>query len=216
METKKIAAIVACGVLAIGAGVGISLVSDDSAKVADLQATIKALNVTAEPVIEYVDNEVVVVKNVTVEKIVEVDNGNLDLVLNTIYDAEDGDVSYLTDSLDDDELDLIVDRIVFENDAKSLAEAEVKAKIVGYIDDEADIFGEGDLVDYRDNDVYSVSVDSDDSVFEVSDYDDEEATIYVEAKLKLNNDDDRTSVRVIAEVEIEGDRVEIVDVVLKE
>lgn len=153
----------------------------------------------------------VITNNVTVE----IDNGNLDLVLDEIYDR-DGDVEFLLDDLDDDEVSQVVDRIIFKNEAKALAEELVKSEVVEYIDDEEDIFGRADLREYRDNDVYSVSVDSDDSVFEVSDFDDKEATVYVEAKLKLDNDDDKTTVYVIAEVEVEGDNVEIVNVELKE
>jgi len=163
-------------------------------------------NVTVE-----VPTEVIKEVEVEVEKIVEVDNGNLNLVLDEIMD-EDGDVEYLIDDLDDDETDLIVDRLVFKNDAISLAEELVKANIVEYIDDEEDFFGEGDLEDYRDNDVYKVIVDEDESVFEADDFEDKEATVFVEVKLKLDNDDDKMSKEFIVEVDVEGSEVEIIDV----
>jgi len=48
---------------------------------------------------------------VEVIKEVQVDNGNMDLVLDHIYD-NDGNIEYLLDDLDDDEIGLIVDRII--------------------------------------------------------------------------------------------------------
>ena len=57
---------------------------------------------------------------VEVEKIVEVDNGNLQLVLDTIYE-KDGDVEYLIDGLYDDEVDQIVERIMLVNEVETLA-----------------------------------------------------------------------------------------------
>ena len=63
-----------------------------------------------------------------VETIVEVDNGNLQYVLEHIYD-KDGNVEYLLDDLKESELDKIVDRIIFINDIDSLSLDYVKANL---------------------------------------------------------------------------------------
>lgn len=74
-----------------------------------------------------------------INKTVEVDNGNLDLVLDYMLD---GNVSLVTDDLEDDELDLIVDRITFLNDAEELIKqfltkniAEELEETKGFVDD---------------------------------------------------------------------------------
>ena len=220
-NTKKIAAIgIAAGVIigGIGAAVG-GIVADDSKTVNELsiliseqEAKIAAQKAELDSVEPVVINNTIE-KEIEVEKIVEVDNGNLDLVLESIWD-NDGDVEYLLDDLDEEDIKEIVERISFENESKVLAEELVKREVVEYIDDEENIFGKGDLKDFRDNDVYRVTIDSDDSVFEIEDYDDKEATVFVRAKLKLDNDDDKETQYVIAEVEVEDGELEIVDVVL--
>jgi len=220
-NTKKIAAIgIAAGVIigGIGAAVG-GIVADDSKTVDELSILISAQEAKLEAKQAELDSiEPVVINNtiekeVVIEKIVKVDNGNLSVVLDSIWD-NDGNVEYLLDDLDEEDIKEIVERISFENESKVLAERLVKADIVEYIDDEEDMFGEGDLEEYRDNDVYRVTIDEDDTVFEIEDYDDKEATVFVRAKLKLDNDDDKETQYVIAEVEVEDGKLEIVDVVL--
>lgn len=82
--------------------------------------------------------EVEKVVNVTVE--VPVDNEKLGTVLDFVYD-NDGDIEYIVDDLDNDEVQEIADRIVFINDAKSIS---VKAV-------------EDDLFDELDREVYNIS-----------------------------------------------------------
>lgn len=86
------------------------LVAEYEAKVAELKDALD--NVEPEVVIE--------------EKEILVDNGNLQLVLDYMLE---GNVSLVTDGLEDDELDLIVDRIVFINDAESLVKEFVKNNV---------------------------------------------------------------------------------------
>lgn len=87
-----------------------------------------------EYITETVTEEIEVEVPVEVEKIVEVDNENLATVLDFIYDKE-GNVEYLLDGLDDDEVDQIVDRVVFINDAESLAENFIKGNFAKYAED---------------------------------------------------------------------------------
>lgn len=150
------------------------------------------------------------VKEVPVKVEVPVDNGNLQTVLDYIYD-NDGEVYKVIEDLDDNEVNQIVDRIIYENGIIVSAEELVKASGIEYLDDEMDIFDDGDLEDYRDNDVYSFRIEEDDTNVSYVDYDDKEATVYVIAKMKLDNDDDKTYKYVKFEVEVDGKDIEIVD-----
>jgi len=142
-----------------------------------------------------------------------------DVLVDYPYDEDDETGVDLLDDLKDDEVttEIIADRAVAVIDAINLAEqlAGDAETLVEYIDDEEDIFGRGDLKEFRDNDVYRVTVDNDNTIVEVEDFDDKEFTIFVEAKMKLDNDDDKETVRVIAEVEVEDGVAEIVNVELK-
>jgi hypothetical protein len=97
--------------------------------------------VPSEPIVETVTVTNTVIEQVEVpvevivekEVIVQVDNGNLALVLDTIYEA-DGDVEYLLDGLYDDEVDKIVERIVLTNDMKAEAENIIKANFIKELD----------------------------------------------------------------------------------
>lgn len=87
-------------------------------------------NVQEKVVTDTVEVPVVETITETVVETVYVDNENLDLVLDHIHE-NDGDIEYVLDGLDDDELDKIVDRLVFENEFKKFAQDEVKARLFG-------------------------------------------------------------------------------------
>ena len=139
--SKKVAALgLSAAVLAGGIGAALGVyVADDSVQVGNLQAQVAAVKESLaleqarvselveelesiEPVVE------TVVEEVEVEKIVEVDNQNLDAVLQHIYNNE-GDVSLVVEGLKDSELDQVVDRIIFLNDVEALALSEVRAEL---------------------------------------------------------------------------------------
>jgi hypothetical protein len=119
VDIKKVGAIAASVVLVGGLGM------------------VTGANLFPKTVVEEVPVEVLVEVPYSVEVPIEVpvevpvevfvDNENLKLVLETVYDR-DGNVEFLVDDLDEDELDLIVDRIVFYNDVESLIESAVKAE----------------------------------------------------------------------------------------
>lgn len=73
-------------------------------------------------VVEYIDVPVPyeVEKIVEKEVIVEVDNGNLDLVLEYVY--ENGELEFITEDLFDDEIDVIVERILLIEEVKAVSE----------------------------------------------------------------------------------------------
>src|SRR6056297_2209314 len=119
MENKTILAVAGVGLVTLGSiagGLGVDMITsediellkeDIAIKEAELLNTKNELsNLRENPIIKEIPVEVPV--EVPVEKIVEkevkVDNGNLDKVLEHIYD-NDGSIEYITDNLDDDELD---------------------------------------------------------------------------------------------------------------
>lgn len=170
MEGKKLAAVVGAISLTVGALGGAYYSPVEVTK-----EVIVEKNVTVEkPVIEYVNSTVEVVKEVPVEKIVYVNvtNDNLADVLEHIYD-NDGSVEYLVDDLDDDEVSQIADRIVFANEVKSLAVDAIEKDLFDELDDEMvglTRLDEGDMERLRiDDDVDEIVIDSID--FEDSDAD---------------------------------------------
>ena len=133
---------------------------------------------------------------------VQVDNGNLDLVLDHIYD-NDGRVNYLLDDLKDDEVDQVVDRVVFINDVSALAVAEVKAEFLDIVDKEdqgfgAKFFDEDDVERVRVGDIIYFDVDFEDS--------DADVTVFVNFE--------QDNVKYVAEVEVEIKDGEVEDTAL--
>jgi hypothetical protein len=136
---------------------------NDNAQVDDLQSQL----VDAQ-------NNSVVIQEVEVE--VPVDSGNLDLVLEHIYD-NDGSINYLLNDLDDDELSLIVDRILFINEIKALA--------VNYVDTEAadeldkELFN--NTIEFDEDEIERIRVqDDDDEVIVTSvDFEDSDADVLI-------------------------------------
>jgi len=154
----KLAAAVTVGLL-VGGFATAGYVSDDS-KIDDLNMKIAELENMPASVAEIIE--------------VEVDNGNLDLVLNNLYDnAEDNEyLELLTDDLDDDEVSKITDRIVFINEIKSLAVKAVKAELY----DEVDMM---DVVENSSGTITPIQLDEDEL-----------------SRLRINDDDDELSVTV--------------------
>ena len=229
METKKIikaVCAVGAGALLLSAGaLGAGIMKNDTiqeqaAQISQLQLNNSKLsdNIVdlnnAEPVIEYVDKEVLV--NNTVEVEVEVDNGNLDLVLDHIYDNK-GDVSYLTEDLDDDEVNEIVDRLIFVNEIKVLAAEEAKSEIKDLLDKEEFTFNNV-TVKFDEDDIERVRVqDDDDEVIVGEDIDFEDGDADVEAEVKFEQD----SIKYVANVIVEFrdgsvDDIELSDVKLRD
>jgi outer membrane murein-binding lipoprotein Lpp len=122
LDTKKVAAISISAALVAG-GIGAALgayVANDSVQVAELQAKVAELE-SQEPVVVTetvtVETETIVEVTNTVE--VLVDNENLDVVLQYVFD-NNGDVSFVTSGLKESEIDQIVERVLFINDVESL------------------------------------------------------------------------------------------------
>lgn len=135
-----------------------------------------------------VETETITITNVVNQTVeVPVDNGNLNLVLNHIYDNE-GNVSTLTEYLDDDELESIVDRIVFLNEIKSLAVAEVKAEAADELDKE--VFNETNIT-FDEDEIERIRVQDDDNEVIVSDVDFDDKDADVKVTVYFEQDDDK-------------------------
>lgn len=162
-----------------------------------------------QTVVEYVDvpfnvTEYVEVP-VNVTEYVEVDNGNLDVVLNEIFD-NNGRITYLLDDLDDDELDLIVDRIAFVNEIKSLAVAEVAKELFDELDGE--YVG---LVRLDEDDMERLRIDDDLDELLVSDIDFEDSDAVITVTGTFEQDDIKYDYEV--EVEFKDGEIDDFDIV---
>lgn len=139
--------------------------------------TVEVEKVVEKEVVKEVEVPVEVVKEVPVEVTVEVpiDSGNLDMVLDHIYD-NDGSVDYLTNDLDDDEVEKIVDRIVFINEVKKMAVDAVESELFDELDGE--LYGS---VEFDEDDMERLRVDDDDDeiVIDDVDFDDRDADVIV-------------------------------------
>ena len=138
-----------------------------------------------------VDTEIITETNVSYEYVsvpVEVDNGNLEFVLEHIYD-NDGQVNYLLEDLDDDELDLIVERIIFINDIKFIAADCVANELADELDNTDFTLADGTLVTFDEDDIERIKVDDDADELIISevDFDDGDAVVTVTAEFEQDD-----------------------------
>lgn len=193
-----VAVLSGAALLSAGAIAGVQLFPVEVTK-----ETVKEVPVIQKEIVTVEKNVSVPGPTVEVEKIVKVDNGNLDIVLNEIYD-NDGSVEYLVDDLDDDEVSQIVDRIVFVNDIKSIAVAEVKSELVDEVDG---MNVSGVILDDDDISRIKVNDDSDEIVVEDLDFEDKDGTVIVTGTFE----NDEVKYDYTAEVTIRDNKVEDID-----
>lgn len=164
--------------------------------------------VVTETVTEFVDVPVNITEYVevpvNVTEYVEVDNENLPIVLEEIYN-NDGKVNYLLDDLDDDELDLIVDRIAFVNDIKAMAVAEVKAELFDELDGE---IVDGVKLDEDDMERLRLDDDLDELIVKEIDFEDKDAVIEVTGSFEQED----IKYDYVVEVEFKDGEIEDFDV----
>ena len=150
-------------------------------------------NVTVEvPVVEFVN--VTKTVEVPVEKIVEVDNGDLAMVVQYLEDKE-----IFEDAKD------VVAEIKAEDSAKEMAIELVKESFADELED-ADIVGDEDEVE-----LVKVYTDFEDIEIVESDFDDEEYKFVITAKVEDTEEEEKFKVDFT--VEVEDGEVEIVKVV---
>ncbi|MBT3451189.1 hypothetical protein HN448_04425 [archaeon] len=166
---------------------------NDNAQVEDLQSQLADAQ----------NNSVIEIQEVEIE----VDSGNLDLVLEHLYD-NDGNVNYLLDDLDDDELNLIADRISFINEIKALAVNYVDAEAADELDKE--VFNNS--VEFDEDEIERIRVQDDADELIVSDIDFEDSDADVLVTVYFEQDD----VKYEADFNVEFKDAEIDDMDLLE
>ena len=183
--TKKgvaiaIAAVAGLGLAGAGALIGANAFPKEVEVPGPIEYKEKVVNKTVEVPVEVV-REVPV--NVTKEVEVLVDNGNYDTVLEHIFD-NDGKVQYLTKDLDADEVAEIGDRVIFVNEIKAIAAAEVEKEVSELVDKET---VNGEKLDEDDVEKVRVDDDAEDIEIDSIDFEDQDAELLV--KFDFEHDD---------------------------
>ena len=172
----KIGAGVLAGLLVAGVPLAVGMYNTDT-KLKDLTTDNTVLKAALEA-------EKLNVKEVEVE--VPIDNEKLAVVEQFIYD-NDGDLDSLdVTQLDDDEVSLIADRIVFVNEVKDLAVNAVKTKLFDELDNKVYFKSTSNEVEFNDKELGSLRVNDDyeDLEVKVTDFDEGEATVIVTGSFK--------------------------------
>lgn len=165
---KKVLGLAVAGVIGLSAGIGGSAM----------------LMPEPDPIVNETVKEVEVIKEVPVnntiveevEVIKEVDNGNLDMVLDKLHE-EDGEFSYITEGLMEDEVDQIVDRIVQVSDFELTAENRIRSSFSIQLERDSD-------TNFEARDVDRLVIDSDETKVVDVDFDEDTATVESEVEFK--------------------------------
>ena len=184
----------------------VDLVTENEQLKNDSTSLIEELKVAKDAItqLESIEPEVI---TKTVEVEVKVDSENLKEVLQHIYD-NNGRVNYLLEDLDDDEVELIAERVIFINEIKELAIKEVKNEFVDEIDDEE--FG---TVTFDDDDIERVRPQDDMDEIEVLDVDFEDKDADLMMTVRFEQDDVKYEADVMIEIKDgEVDELNIEDI----
>lgn len=138
------------------------------------------------------------------------DSGNLKLVLEEIYD-NDGSVEYLTEDLDDDELYLIADRIIFIQEAKNMAIDHVKAELADELNNVEITMNDNSTVELDEDDFEKLRIDDDSDEILVANVDYEDKDVDVTVTGRFRHDD--TWFAFEAKVAIEDNEVDDFDII---
>jgi hypothetical protein len=117
----------------------------------------------------------------TVEIEVPVDNGNLKIVLDELIKT-DGNVEYLVDDLDDDEVEMIVDRLFLKQEWEYLAEQEIRANLYEELDEET-----VGTVELDERDMSGLRIDVEDFTYEDIDWTEKDADVVVPFKARQDD-----------------------------
>ena len=176
-ETNGISGILATVLTIAGLIIGClggALVYSDDDKIADLETQIADLkDAGVVEIIEIVENEVIV------------ESENLNIVLDYIYD-NNGKIKYVINDLDGDEVNQIVDRIIFESEIKiNAAEAVKNVDIDDLEDSDLNIY----YLDEDDIENVDVQDDAEDITVSNVDYDDSDAIVSVTVEFEQDHFD---------------------------
>lgn len=201
MESKKLAALVGAISLTVGALGGAVAFPVD-------KEVIVEKNVTIEKPVEVIKvvNTVETVE-VPVEVVVEklVDNGNLSVVEQFIFD-NNGDLEFITNDLDDNEVDQIASRIIFANEVKQMALDAVEKDLFDELDNEVfngTTFDEGDMERLR--------LDDDADEIVITDYDFKDGDAKVKVTGSFEQDDVKFEFNATVKI-VDGEYDELVNV----
>lgn len=204
---KKVLALILGGIVLLGAGgfVGSQMFPkevtvtrtvtqvqtvEDTAKVDMLTAQVADLQAQLD------------VKPEVITEVKEVQSEDLPTVLEYIYN-EKGNIEYITNDLDDQEIGMIVDRILLVNDFKALALDGVKKDLFKELDDK--VVGDVTL-DKKDMEKLRLDSDADEISIEDIDFEDQDATLIVSGTFRQDN----SKFKFSAEVEfIDGEYDEL-------
>lgn len=126
-------------------------------------------------------------------------------ILKHVYDSK-GEVEYLVEDLDDDEINLIVDRIAFINEVRDLAVKEVKKELFKELDDE-----EFDGVVFDKRDCERLRIDDEPEELEILDVDFDDGDVVIGVSGTFEQDDVKYEFE--AEVEFRDGEVDDLDVI---
>ena len=169
----KVASLIGVAGLLVG-GVAMGFIGDnkEQKQIDDLNAQL--IDAQNQPALEVVVTEEVLV-----------DNGNLGLVLEYIDENIYKDkVDFSTLDLGDDEIELLVDRIVFTNEIKAKAIAEVKAKAFSELNHE---YVNTTKLHVEDLERLKVQDDYSDVIVSDLDFEDGDANVFVTVKFEQDD-----------------------------
>jgi hypothetical protein len=197
VSKKLIATLVSLSVILGATGMGLYHLSNPIINEVSLPAEIIEIE-------KIVNHTVEVPVNVTVEKIVnrtvnvEVENENMEVLLDVLYD-NDGNIEYALEDLDDDELYKIVDRLVLIEKLKSEGVDYIKDEFADALDREVYTFG-NDTVKFDEDDIERLRIDDDSDEIIITDSDFEDNDFDLEFVTNFEQDDIKYSATVTIEV----------------
>ena len=191
--TKKVVAASVIALVGLGAGFAISNVTTDPVEVTVEKIVNQTIDASPEQIAAAFAEGASSVEPVTINNTVKVDNGNLELVLQHIYD-NDGSVDYLTDDLKDSEVAQIADRVVFINEVKAIAMQVAEDEIADLVDKEN---VNGTVMDEDDVEKIKVEDEFDKLTVDDVDFDDSDAEILVPVEFEHDDVDYEAVVKVI-------------------
>lgn len=201
-------------------GVGLIAVGGVAGALAFPQTVTETVEIEVDKIVtqmEYVDVPVNVTVEVPVEVEVPVDNGNLAIVLEHIYDNE-GQIEYLLDDLDDDELDLIVERVAFINEIKAFAINAVESELFDEIDGEEIVLGDNSTYEFDEDDLSHLDIDDDmdELIIEDIDFEDGDAEILVSFDFEDEDELEFEGTCIVKFKDGEFDELQDIEIVEKE
>jgi hypothetical protein len=171
--------IAAVGLLAVGGAIGHMAFPTH----VETEKTVEVVKEVPVDKIVYVDKMVEVEVPVEVVKEVIVESENLEMVLEHMHE-NDGNVDYLVDDLEDDELSQIVDRISLVNEVKQFALDGVKKDLAEEMDG---MVVNGTTLD--EDDVERLRLDDEPEEITFADYDFDDKDFTVEVTGRFEHDD---------------------------